>query len=82
MKNTKRMKKHECLGGPLCGEYMRAPGPNSIGIPAIKWEDDDGLKHVYRLARSGDRTFWHYMGVCDSLDTNKPIRFRPLPPID
>lgn len=78
MSNTQRKTKYECLGGPICGRMMRGV-KSEIGVPCFAWEEDDGERHFYRLAKSSSGVkYWHYLGT---LGINKEIRpfMRPSP---
>lgn len=74
---AKRKKKYECLGGPLCGK-MEAPVKVEVGVPCFAYDDADGRSHYYRLAKSGDYRYWHYLGTKGLDKTIRPF-MRPTP---
>jgi hypothetical protein len=82
-----RVRKHECLGGPLCGRMVaRVPSMNRFFVA-----DDAGDTHFYRLLKivaddgGSAAMFFHYCGTdpqrCeDFMPTMRPSpdMFKPI----
>jgi hypothetical protein len=74
--NTARVRKFECLGGPLCGQRRaKADG--------LCYSDPDGKTHFYRLIRvakndfSAIATFFHYFGINGTIAADAHPRMTP-----
>lgn len=79
MTTKKKKTKYECLGGPLCGRMESGLGPSDFGFPCWKYEEDDGSKHFYRLARTkAGVKYWHYTGT-RGIDPRRKPCLRPTP---
>lgn len=81
----KVVRKYECLGGPLCGRYEEPlPKIEGLGCVSFVYTDDeinDGVEHGYRLARSGGKRYWHYLGK-GPVHFSAKIKMRPLSQAD
>lgn len=80
MSNTKQLPKYECIGGPLCGMYEEGFDTYELGIPVFCYEDDDDVRHFYRMAKHKGRRFWHYIGY-GCIDKSLRPKMRPLTPL-
>lgn len=73
--STARVRRYECLGGPLCGKRIE----DGLGTGGLFCADEEGIPHFYRLIRvarndySAAAVFFHYFG-------SSPTRARDAAP--